>query len=154
MNWNKKHLDQLVKNGNIKGYKSATQQNRRNIPQKKKNNIPKFPEKRSAALIWLDLNLQYWCNERQLTLKCSANGEELKFDEVRKWRFDYAIEALKIAVEYEGGVFMKVSGHNTAKHYTKDTDKYNRAQALGWRIIRLTAINYKTVLQTLNSYVA
>ena len=43
-----------------------------------------------------------------------------------------------------------IAGHGTAKHFTKDTDKYNLATVLGWRVIRVTALNYTTVLKTLN----
>jgi hypothetical protein len=66
---------------------------------------------------------------------------ELQFDEVRKFRFDWAIPSLKIAIEYEG-IMSKKSGHTTINGYTKDLIKYNLATTLGWRILRYNAKNY------------
>lgn len=66
---------------------------------------------------------------------------ELVFDEVRMFRFDWAIPSLKIAVEYEG-LFSEKSGHLTVSGYTKDCTKYNLAVANGWRVLRYTAKNY------------
>lgn len=65
---------------------------------------------------------------------------EHAFHPERKWRFDMAIPEYKIAVEYEG-VVAKKSRHTTIKGYTEDCEKYNEAQQLGWRVIRVTAKN-------------
>lgn len=144
-NWNQKHLSELQRSGKIRGFV---------IPEKEKNysrnDRKNIPDPKPKAILWLDMNLQLWCNGKALTLEM-----EYRFDRQRKFRFDYAISsgALKIAVEFEGGIYMKNSGHNTPKHYTKDTDKYNLATVLGWRIIRVTALNYTTVLKTLNEMV-
>ena len=144
--WTEKKLQQLKAEGKIKAYKCATQQKRKNIPQQKQNNIPL--QKRSKEKEWLAWNLLFWANDHALEL-----STEYYFDKPRQWRFDWAFEALKISIEYEG-LFAEKSRHTTAKGFTGDTDKYNRAQALGWRVIRVTALNYKTVLKTLNDYVA
>jgi very-short-patch-repair endonuclease len=143
MNWTEKQLHDKKKQGKIRDYRFPKR-------EKKNSKIPGniIPAKKSKALEWLELNLQYWCNERALTLE-----REVVFDEKRKWRFDFAIRSYKIAVEFEGGIFLKNSGHNTAKHYTKDTEKYNRAQVLGWKVIRITAMNYETVLEQLNEII-
>lgn len=66
---------------------------------------------------------------------------ELVFDDVRKFRFDWAIPSLKIAVEFEGIISIK-SRHTTKTGYTKDTEKYNLAAINGWLVLRYTAINY------------
>ena len=114
-----------------------------------KNNKGKVVDKnKSKALSWLEFNLQMWSNEKSLTMV-----REHRFDELRKWRFDFAWPALKIACEYEGGIFMQRSGHNTARHYTKDTDKYNHAAVKGWKVVRVTAMNYETALERLNEIV-
>lgn len=136
---NLSQLNNLAKQGKIRGY----------VAPQKKGNTPALPNQRnrSKALSWLDWNLQYYCNEKALTLE-----KEYQFCE-RGWRFDYCIPALKIAIEFEGGIFLQKSGHNTAKHYTKDSDKYNRATVLGWKVIRVTALNYTTVLKTLNEMI-
>lgn len=146
--WTEDHILQLHKHKKIRGY--SFPQTPKKYARNPEENIPREKPK---AIAWLDLNLQYWCNERSVSLQCAANGGELRFDPERKFRFDYAIAAYMIAVEFEGGIFMQRSGHNTAKHYTKDTDKYNRAAVLGWRVIRVTAMNYTTVLKTLNDMV-
>jgi hypothetical protein len=109
--------------------------------KKKKLHVEK---KRSAAKEWLALNLGYWCNERSLELK-----EEYRFDEYRKWRFDWAIPALNLAIEYEG-LFSEKSRHTTIKGFNGDVEKYNHATMKGWKVIRLTATNYKEVLEILN----
>jgi hypothetical protein len=71
-----------------------------------------------------------------------------RFHLTRKWEFDFAWKDQKIALEYEGapgrnvsktGKVSKGSGHiNYYGRYTKDCEKYNRAQILGWIVIRAT----------------
>jgi hypothetical protein len=90
-------------------------------------------------------NLLYWCNEHAV-----VSEDEYKFHPERKFRFDHAIPSLMIAVEYEG-LFSDKSGHTTPGGYTKDTDKYNLAQSMGWIVIRLTAMNYKSLIKELNN---
>lgn len=62
---------------------------------------------------------------------------EFEFYEVRKWRFDYAWVAQKVALEIEGGT-RKQGRHNRHEGYEGDCRKYNRAQLLGWLVIRAT----------------
>lgn len=134
-----KHLEHLQRTGKIRGFEAPGKSKTYSSDKK----LPAAPK--SKGLTWLEWNLQYFCNERALTLE-----REHKFCDDRGWRFDFAITAHKIAIEYEGGIFMQSSGHNTAKHFNKDTDKYNRATVMGWRVIRVTALNYTTVLSQLN----
>ena len=71
-----------------------------------------------------------------------------RFHPVRKWEFDFAWYEYKIALEYEGapgknvskkGKVSQGSGHiNYYGRYTKDCEKYNCAQILGWIVIRAT----------------
>lgn len=140
MNWTEKHIKGLLFQKKIKGF---------NAPEKKPAGTPTLPQPKSKALIWLEWNLQFFCNERALTLE-----REYRVCQERGWRFDFFISAHKIAIEFEGGVFLQKSGHNTPKSYTKDTDKYNKAAALGIRVVRITALNYTTVLKTLNEMIA
>lgn len=138
--WTAKHILGLQHRGKIR---SA------NIPENKPiqtvtgEKVAK--KKMSKALTWLKWNLWYWANEHTVELK-----EEYYFDEEREFRFDFAFPSLMIAIEFEGGIFMDNSGHNTAKHFTKDTEKYNLAISQGWRVIRYTALNYESVLKSLN----
>jgi very-short-patch-repair endonuclease len=56
---------------------------------------------------------------------------------VRRWRFDFAWPDRKVALEVEGGVW--ISGrHTRAAGYINDTEKYNEAVLLGWRVLRVT----------------
>lgn len=143
--WTLKAIRDLEKADKIKGFSADKQ--RKNMKYMENGEIKEGPLPRSkpAGLVWLDLNLTYWCNERSVTLQ-----QEYRFDRERAWRFDYAIPAVMIAVEYEGGIFMQKSGHTSAAGVNRDIEKYTRAQLLGWKVVRVTASNYKTALQTLN----
>ena len=77
--------------------------------------------------------------------------KELKFHPSRKWRFDFAIESLRIAIEYEG-IMSEKSRHTTITGMSADCDKYNAAQLLGWKVLRFTAINYKNLASILMEY--
>ena len=66
---------------------------------------------------------------------------ELEFSQERKFRFDWAIPDLMLAIEYEG-IFSEKSGHTTISGYKKDVIKYNFATKLGWKLLRYTADNY------------
>ena len=76
--------------------------------------------------------------------------KEYKFHPTRRWRFDYAILDKKIAIEYEGIVSNK-SRHTNIKGYSKDCEKYNQAQLLGWKVLRYTALNVNQVLQDIET---
>lgn len=64
---------------------------------------------------------------------------ELRFHPIRKWRFDYAWPAQKIAVEYQGGIFRGGIGHNGIKGVKRDCLKFSSATALGWRLFLINA---------------
>lgn len=64
---------------------------------------------------------------------------EYRFDSIRKWRFDYANEDLKLAIECEGGIWRKGGGaHSRPKAIFRDMEKYTAASLQGWTIIRRT----------------
>ena len=63
--------------------------------------------------------------------------EEYKFHPARRWRFDYAIVELKIAIEVEGGVWTR-GRHINPTGFLKDMEKYNTATSLGWKLLRVT----------------
>lgn len=60
---------------------------------------------------------------------------EYRFDDVRRFRFDFCWPDLKIAVEVEGGIWKAKSGHSGAG-YLSDCQKYNLATAQGWKLFR------------------
>jgi hypothetical protein len=62
---------------------------------------------------------------------------EYKFHPTRRWRFDYALEPLRIAFEVEGGIWVN-GRHNRATGFISDCEKYNEALLLGWRVFRVT----------------
>lgn len=75
---------------------------------------------------------------------------EYRFHPERKWRFDYAFPALRLAVEVEGGFFARKGSkkcpacgllppgrHSTGAGQRADLEKYNAATVLGWRLIRV-----------------
>lgn len=78
---------------------------------------------------------------------------EFLFHPTRKWRFDYAFPQLKVAIEYEGIFGGGKSRHTTVTGYTEDADKYNQAQALGWKVFRYTAKNYQNLSRDLSEYI-
>ena len=75
---------------------------------------------------------------------------EYKFHPVRRFRFDWAIPSLKVAIEYEG-LFSRKSRHTTITGFTNDTVKYNLATTLGWRVLRYTAKNYMNLSNDLHA---
>lgn len=86
--------------------------------------------------------------EMMLKLAGYEYVKELKFHPTRKWRFDYCIPSLKIAVEYEG-IMSEKSRHTTITGMSGDCEKYNAAQAQGWKVLRFTALNYKNLITTI-----
>lgn len=69
----------------------------------------------------------------------------LKLAGLKDWRFDFAFPDLKIAVEVEGGIFLKKkSRHTTGTGYQGDCEKYNNATLLGWQILRFTSQHVKS----------
>jgi len=66
---------------------------------------------------------------------------ELKFHPKRQWRFDFAWPKYMIAVEIEGGIWLKgkrKSRHLTGQGFTNDIEKYSEAMCLGWTVLRVT----------------
>ena len=76
MSWTEKQLDDLKQRGKIRDFSKP-----HNISHS--NKIVKI-EKRSIQKEWLSLNLTYWANEHAVSIET-----EYRFDEVRKWRFDW-----------------------------------------------------------------
>lgn len=88
--------------------------------------------------------------------------EELRFHPVRQWRFDLAIPALRIAIEYQGhgatgGKRQNCTGgknhgsthgkghigrHASITGMSGDADKENAAAILGWRVLKFTALHF------------
>lgn len=63
---------------------------------------------------------------------------EYRFHPTRRWRFDFAFPSRMIAVEYEG-MTRQGGRHQRFSGFVADTEKYNEAALLGWKVIRVTA---------------
>ena len=85
---------------------------------------------------------------RTLPEQCAWAGlpepvAEYRFAPPRRWRFDYCWIEQKLAVEIEGGVFTG-GRHVRGRGYIGDMAKYNRAQALGFCVLRFTPDQVRT----------
>ena len=87
---------------------------------------------------WIEHRLNDFASENGLEVR-----KEYQFAKPRKFRFDWCFldEGVKVAFEYEG-IMSKVSRHTNKMGYSKDAEKYNLAQSLGWKVYRYTAINH------------
>lgn len=75
--------------------------------------------------------------------------KEHRFHDTRRWRFDYAIPSEKIAIEVEGGIWLrneKQSRHTRGSGFVKDMEKYNTATAMGWKLIRIVPGDYASAV--------
>jgi hypothetical protein len=67
-------------------------------------------------------------------MKLPAAVAEHPFCDGRKWRFDFAFPAQRVAVEVQGGVFMG-GRHTRGAALLKEYEKWRAAAMLGWRIL-------------------
>lgn len=86
--------------------------------------------------------------EEIFALQVKAEGlagqeREYRFDPVRKWRFDFAWPAKRLAVEVEGGTWTG-GRHTRGSGYQADLEKYNAAAAQGWTVLRFATDQVKT----------
>lgn len=68
---------------------------------------------------------------------------ELLFHPKRKWRFDFAWEEQKLALEIHGGIH---SGgrHTRGRGFVEDRAKMNEATLLGWTVLEVTPEHIKS----------
>lgn len=62
---------------------------------------------------------------------------EYRFAPPRKWAFDFAFPRKLVALEIEGGVWVR-GRHTRGSGYIADMEKYSNAAVLGWCVIRTT----------------
>lgn len=70
--------------------------------------------------------------------RCPQPVAEYRFHDKRRYRFDFAFPEHKVAVEIEGGIYMRRGGHSTGGGITRDIEKGNLAVSEGWRVLRFT----------------
>lgn len=68
---------------------------------------------------------------------------EFSFHPERDYRFDFAVPALKIAFEIEGGHWAG-GRHSKGKGFESDIEKYNYAALAGWKVLRTTYTQIKS----------
>jgi very-short-patch-repair endonuclease len=78
---------------------------------------------------------------------------EVKFDPERKWRFDLAHRPSMLAVEIDGGQWIR-GRHNRPGGFENDARKLNRAAILGWTCMRFTPrqVNSGEALETIETW--
>jgi hypothetical protein len=74
---------------------------------------------------------------------------ELTFHGTRRWRFDLAYIPSLIAIEVDGGGWMKAKDgqggrHSRGQGIENDCEKYAEAMKLGWRVLRVTPKHVKS----------
>ena len=60
---------------------------------------------------------------------------EYQFAPPRRWRFDFAFPAQRLAVEFDGGQWVIAGGRHNRDG---DREKLNTAAAMGWRVLRFS----------------
>jgi hypothetical protein len=137
-----KDLEKMKRDGTIRGFTVPDKQNK--CKDTGGRVVSRHWEKRSKEKDYIGWNLLYICNENMLELQ-----EEYVFHPDRKFRFDWFIPGIKTAVEFEG-LMSEKSRHTTVTGYSKDTQKYNLAAAMGFTVLRYTALTYKNLINDLN----
>lgn len=92
----------------------------------------------------LDAALKAWCREHRLSLVREHKGIA-----GRQFSFDWAIPELKLALEFEGGMFgatgakrcpvckeLPKASHFAIDRIIRDAEKYNLAAIVGWTVLR------------------
>ena len=64
---------------------------------------------------------------------------EYQFHPKRKWRFDFALPSMRLAVEVDGMLYGdKKGGHQTPAGFERDREKDAEGMIMGWQILRVT----------------
>ena len=63
---------------------------------------------------------------------------EAKIIEGRKFRFDFAWDAQKLAVEIQGSTWRPNTGHTSGTGIARDYEKHNLAVLAGWKTLFFT----------------
>jgi len=104
-------------------------------------------KKLSKEKAFIQAEVEAWCANLNTPLET-----EYHFHGVRRWRFDWAAPDMFIAWEYEG-LMARKSRHTTIKGYSGDTEKYNEAARLGWKVFRYTALTYENIVNDLKELI-
>jgi len=69
------------------------------------------------------------------SIKIDLPVKEYRFCKDRRWRIDYCWPDLRLAIEIEGGCWIK-GRHLRPLGFIKDMEKYNRLVEEGWLLLR------------------
>ena len=72
----------------------------------------------------------------QLNAAGLPHEREHRFHDKRKWRFDIAFPAVKLAIEIDGGLFVD-GGHSRGRARINDMERDIAANLLGWLVVRM-----------------
>jgi hypothetical protein len=86
------------------------------------------------------MNLAVQCR----ALKLPEPVSELRFAPPRRWRFDFAWPAHKLALEVQGGLWTQ-GRHSRGAALLKEHEKLNAAAALGWRVMFTTPAQVRSM---------
>lgn len=137
----KELIADITKRGWVKvGDKYLPPSQAKNIKKAK----PKKPKDKITGWIDDDRNIRNKENNKEPFIKLVEQElglnvwPEFYFSTERKYRLDFAIPTLKIAIEVQGGIWAKGnSGHSSGTGIKRDMDKSNLAQSLGWFLIKV-----------------
>lgn len=68
---------------------------------------------------------------------------EYRFDEERRFRFDFAIVEHRLAVEIDGAIWAR-GAHSSPMGILRDMEKLNLAVMRGWWVLRFTPAQVKS----------
>lgn len=66
-----------------------------------------------------------------------------RFHATRRWRFDFAWPSLKLAVEIQGGTWIR-GRHARGSGIQQDAEKLNAAQRAGWCVLLFTGADVES----------
>lgn len=75
-------------------------------------------------------------------VRIPAPAREHRFHASRRWRFDFAWEMHKLALEVQGGIFTR-GRHTRGAALLKEHEKLNAAAIAGWRVLYCTPRDVK-----------
>ena len=140
MNWSNKDLQKLKEKGLVVDKQLTVSES----VVVKSVNKPKISVEKNTIELYFKQLVQSGLIENYTT--------EYKFHSKRKFRFDWYIPGLKLAIEYEG-IMSEKSGHTTVTGYTKDLVKYNLAIINGFRVLRYNALNYQQAYEDIEKLI-